>query len=440
MAATDESINSAPKLGLADTTALVATQAIGVGIFLTPALMARSLQSPLGVLGIWVLMGALALSGAWCVGKLAARFPHSGGAYVYLREIYGRDFAFLFGWMSFWVMDTGVMAALAAGAVGYIAYLHPLTTGHQRLLAALLPAGLGMAFLLIPGAALRALNGLNLLKLAAISGLPLWIFVSGRGHWANLKPWWKAPPVPWLPHAGSALVAAFFALAGWWETAKIADQVRNPARTLPRALAWGVSLVIALYVLLTAALLILLPIARLAPGEALLAQAGGALAGPWAARFLCGVVVICVAGMLGSLLLTTPQVYLAMARNHLFPAALAKVNGKGWPSRITGLQLCMIALLTLTGGFAAIAAFPVFTAILFLAITVAGVWRLPHLGWAGRWVPALFLLLALLVLVPVLAHFRHALGGVAITLLGWPVYRWLARRNSQNLQPEALSI
>ncbi len=423
-----QTANQPARWGLAATTALVATQAIGVGIFLTPARMARSLQSPLGVFLVWGLMGMMAWSGAWCFGKLAARYPRSGGSYVYLREIYGRDTAFLFGWMSFWVMDTGVMAALSVGLISYLAYLHPLPVLTVRLLGAALPAAIGLGYLLLPAGTLRALTAVNLLKLLLVGGLPLWIFFSGRGSWNHLRPMWRPVPAPWAGHLGGAVVAAFFALAGWWEATKVAEKIRDPERTLPRALAWGIGCMIAMYALLTAALLYLIPIARLAPGEAFLAQAGMALAGVWGARILTGLVVLCVASMVGSLLLTTPQVYLAMRRDGLFPEGLARMNADGWPARITAVQMLMIALLALTGSFAAIAAFPVFSAVLFLALTAGGVLRLPGQSRGTRGLTWLFLGLSLLVLAPVLTHYRHALGGVAITLLGWPVCRRMRRK------------
>lgn len=417
--------DSAPRFGLWSTAALVATQAIGVGIFLTPAIMARSLRSPLDVFAVWAVMGAMAWSGGWCFGRLAARYPQSGGAYVYLREIYGPEWAFLFGWMSFWVMDVGVMAALSAGAAGYIASLYTMASGAQRLLAAGLPIVIGLAFVLAPRVALRGLSAANLLKLLLVAGLPLWIVFSGRAHWGRL--WAPLRPVS-FGHAGNAVVLAFFAMAGWWEAAKIAEQVRDPERTLPRALAWGIAGVVALYFFLTAGLLALLPIAQLGATSAFLSQVGLVLAGGWGARALAMLVIFCVAAALGSLLLTTPPVYLAMQQDGMFPRPLARVSRHGWPVRITVVQLFMIALLALTGSFSEIAAYPVFTAIGFIALTAAGALRLPGQSRLRRAIPVLFLILSVLILAPVLAHYRHALAGLAITLLGLPVYHWSARR------------
>src|SRR5437667_12156064 len=132
------------QLGLLAVTALVVGEVVAIGIFLTPAGMARSLGSPFWLLIVWLLMGVMALSGALCYGELAARAPEAGGGYVYLREVYGPGVAFLYGWKCMLVMDPGITAALAAGLasyVGYAVHLSPLglkivAVGSISLLAA----------------------------------------------------------------------------------------------------------------------------------------------------------------------------------------------------------------------------------------------------------------------------------------------------------------
>src|SRR5213083_172689 len=119
------------QIGLRTATALVVGEVIAVGIFLTPAGMAKSLGSPLWLLVVWLTMGAMAVCGALCYGELAARYPEAGGGYVYLREAYGRPIAFLYGWMALLVMVPGLTAALAVGLaryVGYIFWLSPMVS------------------------------------------------------------------------------------------------------------------------------------------------------------------------------------------------------------------------------------------------------------------------------------------------------------------------
>lgn len=108
------------QISLRTATALVVGEVIAIGIFLTPAEMARSLASPFWLLIVWLVMGVMAVCGALCYGELAARYPEAGGGYVYLREAYGRPIAFLYGWMALLVMDPGLTAALAVGIASYM--------------------------------------------------------------------------------------------------------------------------------------------------------------------------------------------------------------------------------------------------------------------------------------------------------------------------------
>src|SRR5690349_18449544 len=123
------------QIGLRTAAALIVGEVIAVGIFLTPAGMAKQLGSPMWLLIVWLTMGAMALCGALCYGELSARFPEAGGGYVYLREAYGPALAFMYGWMAFLVMDPGLTAALAVGLATYAGYIIPLTPWSTKLLA-----------------------------------------------------------------------------------------------------------------------------------------------------------------------------------------------------------------------------------------------------------------------------------------------------------------
>src|ERR1051325_1703510 len=123
------------QIGVRTATALVVGEVIAVGIFLTPAGMAKALGSPMWLLVVWLAMGAMALCGALCYGELSARHPEAGGGYVYLREAYGPAIAFMFGWMAFLVMDPGLTAALAVGLATYAGYILKLSPFAIKALA-----------------------------------------------------------------------------------------------------------------------------------------------------------------------------------------------------------------------------------------------------------------------------------------------------------------
>jgi len=201
------------QLTLPAATTLVVGQVIAVGIFLTPGTIIRTLASPLWVLGIWTLVGGMAICGALCYGALAARYPEAGGGYVYLREAYGPRVAFLYGWKCFLIMDPGITAALATGFAAYAGSLLPLNSVALRAVAILAIVALAIVHILGLRVGTRIVTALTALKLALILGLIGVALVSSSGAWQNFVPFVSrrstAPPLG--PAIATALMSAFFA-------------------------------------------------------------------------------------------------------------------------------------------------------------------------------------------------------------------------------------
>ena len=428
------------QLGLASVTALVIGEVIGVGIFLTPATMARSLGSPLWLLVVWLVMGAMALSGALCYGELAARFPEAGGGYVYLRRAYGPAVAFLYGWKCLLVMDPGITAALAVGLASYAGYMAHISAAGLKAVA--IGAIVALATVSIAGVRLGAglMQGLTALKLAALGLIAVLAVVLRLGHWSNFVPFVaQRPGADPLPGAlAPGLVGAFFAFGGWWEIAKLAGETRDPVRTLPRALALGVATVTVVYLITSAVFVYLVPLERVTSGEAFAAQAGGVLFGPAGGRVFAGIVIVAVLGSLLALLMALPRVYYAMARDGVFLQTVAVVHPRfGTPARAIVLQAALASLLVLLGTFTQILAYFVFVTVLFVALTVAGLFTLrrreaakPAYGAPGYPVtPLIFLALVAVLLVLLAGHnpLQAALGA-GIVGLGLPVYFLTFRR------------
>lgn len=427
------------RLGLRTATAVVVGETIAVGIFLTPTGMAKSLGSPLWLLLVWLLTGAMAFCGALCYGELAARFPEAGGGYVYLREAYGRPVAFLYGWMAFLVMDPGITAALAVGMAGYVGFMVPLSTVALKALA--VAAILLMAVVNVAG--VRAVGGLlrwlTAIKLGLLLFVVAWGFGSGAGDWSNFTPFvaQRAGSAPLAAALAGAFVGAFFSFGGWWDLSKLSGEVRDPARTLPRALALGVLVVTTAYVLVSAVFVYLVPMGEVTSGETFAAQAGEALFGGAGGRvFSCGV-VIAVLGSLAGLTMAAPRVYYAMARDRLFFHAAARLHPRtGTPVLAIALQAALASLLVMLGTFERIIAYFVFSVVVFLALTVAAVYRLrrrdtsaPAFSTPGYpLTPLFFLLLVAPLLVLLLGDKpREALLGAGVVALGLPVYFVLFR-------------
>ncbi len=428
------------QLGLRTAAAVVVGETIAVGIFLTPAGMAKSLGSPLWLLLIWLVTGAMALCGALCYGELAARFPEAGGGYVYLREAYGRPVAFLYGWMAFLVMDPGITAALAVGMAGYVGYVVPLSPAGLKALAVatiLLMAAVNIAGVRAVGGLLRWLTAI---KLGLLLFVVAWGFASGAGDWANFKPFvaQRAGSAPLAAALAGAFVGAFFSFGGWWDLSKLSGEVRDPARTLPRALALGVLVVTAVYVLVSAVFVYLVPMGAVTSGETFAAQAGEAMFGAAGGRVFSCAVVIAVLGSLAGLTMSAPRVYYAMARDRLFFRAAARLHPRtGTPIAAIALQAALASILVALGTFDAIIAYFVFSVVLFLALTVAAVYRLRRLQTAAPafavpgypLTPLVFLVLVAPLLVLLLGDKpREALTGAGVVALGLPVYFVLFRK------------
>ena len=433
------------QLGLRALTGLVIGEVIAVGIFLTPASMARSLGSPLWLLVVWLVMGAMALSGALCYGELAARFPEAGGGYVYLRRAYGPAVAFLYGWKCLLVMDPGITAALAVGLASYVGHVAHLSAAGLKAVA----VGVILALAVVSIAGVRLAAGLTqwltAFKLGALGLIAILALALGLGDWANFVPLvaQRSGSDP-LPGAlAPALVGAFFAFGGWWEVAKLGGEARDPARTLPRALAIGVGTVTAVYMLTSAVFLYLVPLERVTSDEAFAAQAGEALFGRAGARVFAGIVIVAVLGSLMTLLMALPRVYYAMAQDGVFFKAVAGVHPRlGTPARAIALQAVLASALVVLGTFNQIVSYFVFVTVLFLALTVAGLFVLRRRDAADAAyctpgypvTPAVFLVLVAVLLILLAGNkpLQAALGA-GIVGLGAPVYVLAFRRR---LTPE----
>jgi len=411
-------------------------QVIAVGIFLTPAGMTKLLGSPFWVLVTWLTMGGMALAGAFCYGELAARFPEAGGGYVYLREAWGPRLAFLYGWKCLLVMDPGVTAALATGLAAYVSAIVPIAPTGQKALAVASVLGLAGANVLGLRLGDGVLRVLTVLKLAALGVLVAWGLARGAGDWRHFTPFvaQRAGSTPLLPALAGGLVSAFFSFGGWWEAAKIAGEVRDPARTMPRALALGVTIVTVIYILVSMTFLYLVPIEAVTSGETFAAQAGTALFGPAGGKILAGVVVVSVLGSLSALIMLLPRVYYTMARDGVFFSGVGQLHPRfGTPARAIAVQATVASVLILLGTFEEIVAYFVFVTVAFVGLTVAGVYvldgrRAP--GAAARRLPGypvtplVFLSLTALLLVLLgSSRPREAVIGALVVAAGAPVYR-----------------
>ena len=426
--------------------ALIVGEVIAVGIFLTPSGMAKSLGSPFWLLVVWLLMGGMALCGALCYGELASRFPEAGGGYVYLREAYGRPIAFLYGWMALLVMDPGLTAALAVGLASYAGYIFGLTSSALKAVA--IASIVFVALVNIRGVKFGGglVSLLTVLKLGLLFVLIAWSFGTQSGNWSNFQPFFdqRAGSEPLIGALAGGLVGAFFSFGGWWDLSKLAGEVCEPQRTLPRALLSGVTILTLVYILTSAAFIYLIPLERVTSGEIFVALAGEAMFGRAGGNVLSAIVIIAVFGSLAAIVMSAPRVYFAMARDGLFIPAAAAVHPRfGTPARAILIQATLACLLVLLGSFETIISYFIFVVVIFIGLTVASLFvfrrRKPTnsdvaLTPAYPLPPVVFLLLTVLILV-LLGSRRplEAVLGVAVVLFGLPVYYFLLREKRSQI-------
>jgi basic amino acid/polyamine antiporter, APA family len=429
------------QLGLGSAAAVVAGEAIAVGIFLTPAGMAKSLASPFWLLIVWLAVGTMTLCGALCFGELAGRFPSAGGPYVYLRESFGPLTAFLFGWMSLLVLDPGLTAAFAVGFAAYAAYIFhwpPLVVKTAAVIAIWAVCSLNIFSTRISAGFLRWITWL---KFAVLATLTVWALTFHLGSWSNFVPFiaQRSGALPLAPGLGAALVGAFFCFGGWWDAAKMAGEVRDPGRTLPRALAIGVIAVTAVYIVISAVFIYLVPIEKVASDGTFVAQAGEVLFGPAGGIVFAAIVIVCVLGSLAAFIMSAPRVYYAMARDGLFLKSVSRIHPRfGTPARAILVQGVIASILVALGTFEQIIAYFFFVAVLFLGLTVAGLFiirRKPQqaktiiLTVGYPFTPIAFLILQGIMLILLASRsLREAALGCAVVLAGWPVYSWIRHR------------
>jgi APA family basic amino acid/polyamine antiporter len=388
-------------------------------------------------------MALLTLGGAVCFTELAVRNPHDGGEYLYLRRGFGRRVAFLYGWMAALVMYPGIAAALCVGMVPYVEAIFPLSAMVAAVLPALILLGLGA----LNYAGTRLSSGvmtiLNWLKVPVLAALVGWAIVSGHATFANLAPLTtrRTGSDPLAEAIAGAAISAFFCFGGWWEAGKVAGQVRNPERTLPIAFAGGVLVVTAMYLLVSFAFIAVVPMAQIQNNTAFVAQFGQALFGSAGGRVLSACVVLSVLGGLMVLSMAVPRVTYALARSEAKGgaqgtalAAFGRLDARsGTPANAVLLQTGMALAVLALGAFDRILAFIIFSAVVFLAITVATLFRAtkPVERWWFPLAPIVFIAGSGVFAAMLLMHNPGpSLLGSAVVLAGLPA-RWLLVRRRE---------
>ncbi len=444
------------ELGFTHATAIVVANMIGTGIFTTTGFLAGDLGRPSLVVGIWLAGAVVALAGCLCYAELGINYPKSGGEYVYLREAWGPLWGFLSGWISFFA---GFAAPVAAGALAfseYLAYFYPalstsrattawhsgiswLHFGPGQMVAVAVVVAFAIVNILGLRLAANLQNALTALKLAILGAFLLLAFAIGKGSVAHFTE--SAARTSshglWSQFAVS-LVFVMFAYSGWNAATYVAEEMKNPERTLPASLVTGTVAVGVLYLILNIAFIYALPLEAMKGVVRIGAAAAGALFGPRGGSVFSGVMAIGLLSCVSAMVIVGPRVYYAMAQDGCFFRGASRVHPR-WHTPVQAIlyQTAVTVAMVLTGTFEGLVYYIGFALILFAAMATAGLvrlrpragWkRLPAVSWAYPLLPVLFIATSswMLCYTAVLRP-RESLLGLLTVLCGGLLYRWKFR-------------
>ncbi len=448
------------RLGTFSATMIIVGSMIGSGIFIAPSIMAGYVAAPGVWLGLWLVGGVLTLLGALSYAELCAMMPHAGGQYVFLREAFGRVIAFLYGWTLFLVIQTGFNAAVAIafakflGGVG----LHVgendvvLAAGGVTLSRAQLVAVAVIALLtwvnargVREGALVQ--NVFTVLKVAAIGLLVLVGLTSGKGSFSHFSPLLgaelgaKGLQMGLLAAMGVAMSKALFAYDAWNTVTFVAEEVREPERSLPRALVAGTVVTTLAYAAACVVYLYVLPMGRMAAvvENRVAADVAGALMGGVGVTLVSVAILVSTFGCVNGLILGGARVLFAMARDGLFFRAAGKVDPvRQTPRGALVLQGIWSGVLALSGSYDRLLTYVTFASLAFNALTVAGLVVLrrtradaprPYRTWGYPVTPAVYLVGATFFLLYIFVGDPvDACAGLGLVALGLPAYAIFRRR------------
>jgi APA family basic amino acid/polyamine antiporter len=412
---------------------------IGVGILRSPGLVAGHLHTVAMILAVWILGGLYTLVGASCLTELGALLPQAGGYYVYARRAFGDAVGFAVGWTD-WITYCAVLGYVSIGMSEFLARLVPAAAGAQRPIAIAILVGfvgLQWAGVRISSWFQEWTTALKFLAFLALVVAALVMSASSESTGAETVTFVRLAPLT-LSGLVAALQVVTITYAGWQSALYFTEEDRDPVKNLPRAMIGGVIAVIAIYLLVNVALVVIVPIPELARATLPAAEAAARIAGARGAQIIIVLSLISLPPLLNAILMIGTRILYALGRDGLLWPRLAAVNPRGTPGVATLATTAVGIALIATGTFERLVALTAF----YLALNYAAAClalvvlrrREPSLprplrAWGYPWSAALVVAGALAFLAGVvIADTRATVTALGLLALGLVVHAMLPRR------------
>jgi len=445
-------------LGVWGAAAFVVTSMIGTGIFTVPAFVRTATGNGVAALGVWITGAALALFGAFCYAELATRMPRAGGEYQYLSNVYGRQWGFVGGWITFFA---GFAAPTAASCLAAVEYFSQLTPGWDRntplidglgitqgsAIAAVIPLILASLHSLGVRPSGRLQTTLAATTICAIVVFTVAGFATGEGDWSGVTKGSPATGLWWM-----ALVPVGFAYSGWNAAAYLAGEVTEPRRTLPRALIGGTLAVAILYLALNLLYFYAIPADSWQAVVSVGKEAAERLFGVSGGKLVSAIITVLIFGAISAWTASGPRIYYAMARDGLAPSVFGRLGARSQaPIIAIFTQAAISSVMALNGAFGKLVNYVGSGVMLISALTVAAVYLVRraapadtklHFSVPGYpFTPALYILLVILSWIqilrndpkPPIAALITILTGIGVYYIG-RAWGWIAISSNTQLE------
>jgi basic amino acid/polyamine antiporter, APA family len=427
-----------------DLTMIAIGSTIGSGIFLTPALVARHLESPLLILGVWLVGGLMALAGSLTFAELGGLMPGAGGMYVYLSRTYGKLSGFLFGWAYLLVVNTGGIAALSIAFSTYLGVLIPMSPVVTKIVAVsglILLALLNMRGVKIGGIFSDLFTVLKLIAIAGVIGVG---FFRGSSTTTNFAASPALPDGTMVGALAAAMVGVLWSYGGWQHASFTAGEAKDAKHSVPFAMVVGAVVVACVYVTINVAYMFLLSPTTMGNSSRVAADAIGSVLGPAGGTAIALAIFISTFGSVGIYTLTVPRILFAMARDGIFFRRVADLH-PAYRTPVTAIAIqtiWAIILILFWGTFENLISYVVFTDWIFFGLTATAVFvqRRRHPGAQRPYrtrgypvTPLFFVAMSVWFVVNTLMEKpEQAIAGIILLALGVPVYYyWRSKSASQ---------